>query len=140
MAKRRATSQRAAAMYIGVEAAVFGRWLAGSYKPTAESCELIAAWAGLPLTTVLEAAGRIPRGRSIDAVPPPHEEFIDAELGILLRRFTPDEQRRIVLPAVRLVAELREEFEPPQPTPPGHPTPPPPAEAPPPGPPDAPPA
>jgi hypothetical protein len=105
------------ALYIGVPPATLHRWQSGLYKPDPQSCEKIAAWAGLPLNVVLEAAGHIPRGSKLGDIPPPPETVIE-ELGTLLRLFTPEEQRRIVLPAVRLVAELRDAMGDTPPTPP----------------------
>lgn len=117
----RRTSLRALALYVGVAHSSLSMWAKGTQLPDAESCAKLAAYSGYPETFVLQLAGRFKP--TVD-IPQPVIE-IDPELGLLIRRFSPSEQREYLLPilkpAVNLAWALREErtaYDAGEPTPP----------------------
>lgn len=133
----RRLSQNAFALYMAVPSSAVSLWARGLQRPNPESCAKMADLSGYPVEFVLKLAGHL---RSDAEAPPtpnlgrPTVEVIP-ELGLLIKRFGPEDQRRWVLPAVRLALELREdrapydaspppqEATPPPPTPPEDPQP-----------------
>lgn len=76
--------------------------------PDTPQCRLIARALKVPETHVLAWAGHL--SEEAAELPPPAVEIIP-ELEIKLRLFTPEEQRRLIVPAVEHVQVLREEME-----------------------------
>lgn len=106
----RNVSERAAALYIGVSSSALNLWRNAERVPDPESCRKIAAWAGYPEVFVLQLAGHVSEGL-IDAPPPPRPPDVEIipEIGVILRHYSPEEQRRYVLPMLDLVRVLRED-------------------------------
>ena len=101
LAERR-VSQRAASLYMGLSTTAVNMWLTGTRVPDPDSCRAIAKWSGFPEEFVLKLAGHL------SAAPPPEMDIIP-ELGVLIRRFTPEEQRIYAVRAMKFALELRDE-------------------------------
>jgi transcriptional regulator with XRE-family HTH domain len=103
--RARRMSQRAAAMYMGVSYTAVSNWITELRVPDPDSCQKLARWSGYPFEFVMQLAGHLP---SAGSPPGPGMVEVIPELGVLLRHFSPEEQRQWVLPATRLALELRE--------------------------------
>lgn len=104
----RGQSLRQIALYGEMSPSSLARWKSGKQVPDRASCKKLAEYSGFTEAFVLNLAGYI----STDAPPPtpanPTVEVIP-ELGVLIRKFSPEDQRRWLLPSTRLALELRDE-------------------------------
>jgi len=88
--RRRALSERALAMYLGVSSNAVNRWVRAQSRPDPEYCQRIAEYLGLPLADVLRAAGHpAPPAAADSASDPPWLAQLIAEMREL--RLTPAE-------------------------------------------------
>jgi len=101
--EERKVSERAASMYIGATSSnSVNRWRRGLQTPDPESCRKLAAWAGYPEEFVLQLAGHL---SALPQLPEPQVEVI----GVILRSFSREEQRRYLLPWLETAKALRED-------------------------------
>ena len=94
-------------------------------NPEPPQCRIIAAVLGLPETEVLFWAGHVSHPGNEPPPPPPSIEM-HPDLQVKLKLFTPEEQRRWVLPMLDLALTLREDSATYDEPPPDTPEPPPP--------------
>lgn len=103
----RGQSLRQIALYGHMAASSLVRWKAGPAKPDRASCRKLADYSGYPEAFVLNLAGYISTAAPPSTPANPTVEVIP-ELGVLIRTFSPEEQRRYLLPTTRLALEMRE--------------------------------
>jgi len=87
---------------------VVNAWLNRGAVPSSGMCVALAAFFHVPPEDVMRRAGHLP---PIHALPEPDVDEIIPELQIRIRRFSPEEQRRYLLPAIELAQTLREPME-----------------------------
>lgn len=102
--KARGINQSQLAAYIDSTPSTVGAWFTKDQNASPELCWRLARYLHEPIETVLRAAGHLP-----PATEPEPEIEIIPELGVMLRTFTPQEQRRFALPAIELAAQLLRE-------------------------------
>lgn len=100
----RGVNQSQLAAYLETKPSTVGAWFTDDRLPSTAFCWRLAKYLHEPIETVLRAAGHLP---PLDT-PEPEVEIIE-ELGVVLRTFTPQEQRRFALPAIELAAQLLRE-------------------------------
>lgn len=93
------------AAFIGSKPSTVGAWFTDDRIPSPEMCQRLAGYFGIPLEDVMRSAGHLPPARITV------EETIIPELQLRIRRFSPAEQRRYLLPAIELAQTLREPME-----------------------------
>lgn len=103
--RARGISKSQLAAFIGSRPSTVGAWFTHDAIPGTEMCQKLAGYFGVPLEDVMRAAGHLPPStRRV-------EEEIIPELQIRIRRYSPEEQRRWLLPAIELAQTLREPME-----------------------------
>lgn len=90
------------AAFIGSRPSTIGAWFTHDAIPSTDLCQKLAGYFGVPLEDVMRAAGHLPPARITV------EETIIPELQLRIRRFSPEDQRRYLLPAIELAQTLRE--------------------------------
>lgn len=90
------------AAFIGSRPSTIGAWFTHDAIPSTDLCQKLAGYFGVPLEDVMRAAGHLPPARVTV------EETIIPELQLRIRRFSPEDQRRYLLPAIELAQTLRE--------------------------------
>lgn len=104
---RRITSsgktQNAVAVYCGVSHSAVSAWRTGARIPDPKFCWKLAEFFDVEIEDVMRMAGHLP---PTDASLRDEQERIDPEVREALRRLTPDEQRRMALPAIELAESL----------------------------------
>lgn len=92
---------------MGVSENAIGIWRKEIRTPEPESCAKIADYTGYPVEFIMHLAGHYPGPGAAPSIETSVE--VIPELGVILRRMSPWEQRRWMLPAARVALGLKDE-------------------------------